>query len=252
MKAPQWSELPQQLQQAYLLGGRLKKEDWYINEASAARRLWPRSNFDALLKKAQNREPHYYERTDTWLYKALDAYPVKGRSVAIMGSTEPWYETVTLAFGGKPTTIEYNLPGYGHPDIEELSVQSYWENPRQFDVALSISSFEHDGLGRYGDPLDPDGDLRAMLEMTQIVKKGGILILAVPMGVDKIVWNAHRVYGPVRYPMLIEGWKMEASFGMDASSLDCNKEGYQPVAVLRNGGDGGASTHDLLLARQAL
>ncbi len=31
-----------------------------------------------------------------------------------------------------------------------------------FDMALSISSFDHDGLGRYGDPLDPVGDLKAM------------------------------------------------------------------------------------------
>ena len=30
----------------------------------------------------------------------------------------------------------------------------------KYDVCLSISSFDHDGLGRYGDPLDPSGDLR--------------------------------------------------------------------------------------------
>ena len=32
----------------------------------------------------------------------------------------------------------------------------------RFDVVLSISSVEHDGLGRYGDALDPDADLHAM------------------------------------------------------------------------------------------
>ena len=37
-----------------------------------------------------------------------------------------------------------------------------------FDVALSISSFDHDGLGRYGDPLEPDNDLRAMRVATDM------------------------------------------------------------------------------------
>ena len=31
-----------------------------------------------------------------------------------------------------------------------------------YDCIFSYSSTEHCGLGRYGDPLDPDGDLTAM------------------------------------------------------------------------------------------
>jgi Caenorhabditis protein of unknown function, DUF268 len=43
-----------------------------------------------------------------------------------------------------------------------------WEHERTlFDAGFSISSFEHDGLGMYGDPLDPDGDLKAMRKMKQ-------------------------------------------------------------------------------------
>jgi hypothetical protein len=41
-----------------------------------------------------------------------------------------------------------------------------------FDVVLSISSFEHDGLGRYGDPLNPDGDLAAMRSTRRLLKPG--------------------------------------------------------------------------------
>ena len=154
-----------------------------------------------------------------------------------MGSTQPWYESVVLEFGGTPTTIEYNLPGYNHPEMKELLIQEYWKTPIQFDVAFSISSFEHDGLGRYGDPLNPNGDLRAMAEMKKIVKKDGILFLAVPIGLDKIVWNAHRIYGQIRLPMLIQGWHLEGCVGMNDANLgrDTGQSGtYQPILVLRN------------------
>lgn len=42
----------------------------------------------------------------------------------------------------------------------------------QVDFAASYSSWEHDGLGRYGDPLDPWGDLKAMQRASCYVKPG--------------------------------------------------------------------------------
>lgn len=234
---PKWIELSQQQQLEYLLGGKIKQEDWYIDNSKPEARTFTKETFDDLRKRVKRREVHYYGDTDKWLYDTLDMCPIDGINVAIMGSTEPWYETIVLEYGGKPTTIEYNKPNYRHPDIEEISVQEYWKAPRQFDIALSISSFEHDGLGRYGDPLNPSGDLRAMNEMKKILKPDGVLFLAVPIGLDKVVWNAHRIYGNVRFPMLIDGWKMEGCVGMEDEFLarDTGNSGaYQPIVVLRN------------------
>jgi SAM-dependent methyltransferase len=53
---------------------------------------------------------------------------------------------------------------------------------------------EHVGLGRYGEPIDPDGDLRAIGEMTRVLAPGGTLLIAVPVGRPRIAFNAHRVY----------------------------------------------------------
>jgi len=217
------------------MGGKAKLEEWYIDEAQT-RKQEPYS-IEEYRNRIRNRGVNYYGETDKWLYEALDLCPITGLDVAIMGSTQPWYECVVLEFGGKPTTIEYNLPGYNHPEMKEISVTEYWQNPVRFDVALSISSFEHDGLGRYGDPLNPDGDLRAMSEMKKIVKKDGILFLAVPVGLDKVVWNAHRIYGPHRLQMLIQDWKLEGCVGVedDFISRDTGQSGaYQPILVLRN------------------
>jgi hypothetical protein len=53
---------------------------------------------------------------------------------------------------------------------------------------------EHIGLGRYGDPLDYDGDLKAVKELTRVLADGGDLYFVVPIGKPKIYFNAHRVY----------------------------------------------------------
>ncbi|MBL0923392.1 MAG: DUF268 domain-containing protein [Sphingomonadaceae bacterium] len=54
---------------------------------------------------------------------------------------------------------------------------------------------EHVGLGRYGDPLDYDGDLKAAAELTRVVAEGGNLLFVVPVcGKARIQFNAHRIY----------------------------------------------------------
>jgi SAM-dependent methyltransferase len=53
---------------------------------------------------------------------------------------------------------------------------------------------EHVGLGRYGDPLDPDGDLKAMRELQRVLAPDGDLLLVVPVGRPRVMYNAHRIY----------------------------------------------------------
>jgi SAM-dependent methyltransferase len=57
-----------------------------------------------------------------------------------------------------------------------------------------MHSVEHVGLGRYGDPLDPDGDLKAMTELARVLAPAGDLLFVVPTGRPRVVFNAHRIY----------------------------------------------------------
>lgn len=54
---------------------------------------------------------------------------------------------------------------------------------------------EHIGLGRYGDTLDPQGDLKAIGELKRVLAPGGQLLFVVPVGEPRIEFNAHRIYG---------------------------------------------------------
>ena len=53
---------------------------------------------------------------------------------------------------------------------------------------------EHIGLGRYGDPIDPEGDLKAFKELDRVLAKDGNLLFVVPVGKPRIMFNAHRIY----------------------------------------------------------
>jgi len=63
-------------------------------------------------------------------------------------------------------------------------------------VSLScMHVVEHVGLERYGDPFDPQGDLKAIRELTRVLANGGSLYFVVPLGaVARIQYNAHRIY----------------------------------------------------------
>ena len=76
-----------------------------------------------------------------------------------------------------------------------------------------------------------------MNEMRQMLLPGGFLVLAVPVGRDAVVWNAHRVYGRVRLPFLLKGWELVHTIGLEEDTLDTDVENPpQPICVLRRGG----------------
>lgn len=237
LKPPQ--DIPVELMKRYTLDGQISVVKNYYNDVGLT--IFPKLFTQGKIKRftniIKNRQDGNYRQTDTWLYQAIEKYPIRDKSCVIMGSISPYYESVCLYYGAKTiTTIEYNKVISFHPAIITIRPHEFDQNPESFDIGISISSFEHDGLGRYGDPLNPEGDLQAMQKMKSIIKKGGLLFLSVPIGKDMVVWNAHRVYGKIRLPLLIEGWKIIDTFVMDNEKLEQQDESgkFQPVYVLKN------------------
>lgn len=234
---PAWDQIPSDLQARFALEQRIPVEHLYLDDAYPETKPIHFSRFkvDYFMKRIQAREFVYYGKTLNFMHEAFTRFPLSDKEVAIMGSNTPVCEAMTLLYGGRPTTIEYNKLVTNDPRLTLVTVKEFQENPRQFDLAISISSFEHDGLGRYGDPLNPDGDLATMASMQKVVKPGGLLYLAVPVGRDCLVWNAGRCYGPIRFPMLVAGWTVLEVIGKLDFERDWS-DNHQPVVVLRNEG----------------
>ena len=72
---------------------------------------------------------------------------------------------------------------------------------------------EHSGLGRYGDKLNPYGDLEAAAQIWCVLKPGALFFLGVPTATathfqDSIEYNAHRFYGTHRLAQIFANFKL--------------------------------------------
>eukprot|EP00996_Jenningsia_fusiforme_P001432 NODE_2316_length_1233_cov_29.216216_g2111_i0.p1 GENE.NODE_2316_length_1233_cov_29.216216_g2111_i0~~NODE_2316_length_1233_cov_29.216216_g2111_i0.p1 ORF type:complete len:393 (-),score=79.24 NODE_2316_length_1233_cov_29.216216_g2111_i0:53-1183(-) len=236
--------MPEDLHDRYTMGGKIRVVPMYKCQSGAkyaAKRLdYTVDLVEDLLRRARGRGWEKYGMTDEWLHTALDAYSLSGKDVVVMGSQTPWYESVVLSRDAKSsTTIDFQAIKSYHPNVTTLTLAEYDQAPRQFDVAISISSFEHDGLGRYGDPIRPESDIEAMKKMKCLVRPGGFMVLSLPIGLDTVVWNMHRVYGRVRLPEMLRHWKLLDVFGYGFGERYNGHDGgreaeYQPIFILEN------------------
>jgi hypothetical protein len=60
-----------------------------------------------------------------------------------------------------------------------------------------LHTIEHIGLGRYGDTINPDGFRMALLELQRVIAPEGFLILSMPVGKERVEFNAQRILDPM-------------------------------------------------------
>jgi len=181
---------------------------------------------DSFIDKVKNKNALHYEETDLWLYEAIEKYigGIKGKNGLVIGSEEPCYEACAIYYeANNVMMVEYQKVTSEHPKLITSTVEEFSKMNENYDFAISISSVEHSGLGRYGDEIDPNGDLESMEFLKNNLKEGGLCFLAVPIGKDQIIWNAHRIYGRNRLPKLIEGFEVVDTFGLIDSDYDVDE-----------------------------
>lgn len=215
---PPPTSVPPELHDAFTMGGTIPIVDWYFNSKPDPKSIGSIVMYKASMIKQVRKdvlEGKYksYGETNDHLKAALQDFPIRGKNTLIFGSVYPQYEAFCLNAGAYPVTIEYNVRFSDSDEIAFFSPSQFDALGVKGDAAISISSFEHDGLGRYGDPLDPDGDLKAMKKLLTQIDSGGLVFVSVPIGRDSLVWNAHRIYGHDRLPKLLSGWRVLACYG---------------------------------------
>jgi len=236
--------IPPELLSGYTMDGKVIIETKYRDDTNLQvqrmiNKQYTKETFEKNLDRVAKRDTNYYGMTDSWLYQALFEYSIEGKDVVIIGSTAPWYEAVALAFGAKTITVfEYSERESFHESIKYKHPNAQSETEK-YDVCFSISSVEHDGLGRYGDPLNPNADLETMRHYKTLVKENGLMFLSVPVGEDRVYFNVHRVYGEERFPKLIAHWTPLEYYGFYDGCLKtfyntADGTPYQPIVVLKN------------------
>lgn len=145
-------------------------------------------------------ELHYFHQDLYVAKKVFENKPVKHVDI---GSRLDGFVAHLLSFREveifdvRPLSLD--LPGavFTQADITD-------ETTVPVDYCDSISclhALEHFGLGRYGDRIDPDGHIKGFHSITKALKQGGVFYFSVPMGKQRIEFNAHRVFS---MPYLID------------------------------------------------
>lgn len=92
-------------------------------------------------------------------------------------------------FDYRPAQVSLNNFESGFADLKQLSFQD-----NSIHSLSCMHTIEHIGLGRYGDEIDPQGDLKSISELKRVLTPGGDLLFVTPVGDPKIEFNAHRIY----------------------------------------------------------
>lgn len=231
----------------------------YMGPTAGWKPVWSQELIDAMVAVGKTNGDFScedYPQSVPQLYKAIErvmaiisreqdkskSKTTKPMRVLVAGAISPWVEAVVLSRPGlqleKLVTTDYNPITIESSQIEFVHMEDLKRHRPDplFDLVISYSSIEHDGLGRYGDPINPDGDFAAIKEISLMLKdEGGFLILAVPQtessdDVGYIRRNGQRVYSKERLDKLTEGFERIGEF-IRVPGL--KKVRNQPVLVLR-------------------
>ena len=139
----------------------------------------------------------YYFWQDLWAARKIfqvkpsEHYDIGSRVDGFIAHVLPFMPVTMIDIRPLPQKVEglhfiqadaTNLDGIADNSIVSLS---------------SLCAPEHFGLGRYGDPVDPEACFTAMKSMQRVLAHGGHLYIAVPVG-DRsgVAFNAHRISMP--------------------------------------------------------
>ena len=145
-------------------------------------------------------EPHYTYHP-AWAARVL-VQTMPAKHVDISSTTN--FSNIASAFvpfefyDYRPANIHLSNYKSGRADLTNLHFES-----NSIESLSCMHTVEHIGLGRYGDPIDINGDKKAMKELQRVLKINGNLLFVVPVGIPKIEFNAHRIYA---YDAVIENF----------------------------------------------
>ena len=211
---------PQELMPYYTLNGMIqfKLTKKYTNVylgGKALSNVWTKEMVEKGMEQAETGTlaGTYGVKVTSSVRDKLRNADLKGKTVLVIGSERPWVESICLYLGASMvTTLEYGSITSHHPKIRTMIPSQFRAGYKdgtlgKFDVIVSWSSLEHSGLGRYGDALNPWGDILAVARAWCVTKPGGKMQLGIPTGQDLIEFNPHRWYGEVRWPLITANWK---------------------------------------------
>ena len=212
----------------------------FLTELHRCRKLAPQEvvswsdTYPCLLDRIRETpfDPHYFYQ-GAWLARRLQEASTSfhvdvGSSVMMVNVLSAMVKTIFLDY--RPLRV--SVP-HLHPVAGNLTRLPF--------AAASVPSLsclhviEHVGLGRYGDPLDPQGGQLAAENLQRVVQPGGRLFLSTPVGRERVCFNAHRVYRPKTITALFSALRLESFSLVDDDGRYLERAGLECAEGLEYG-----------------
>lgn len=142
---------------------------------------------------------------------------VARKSVAVVAESDTFMEAVLLCMCRELTSVRRRAPVSGTKLFKGATLGPWLADDSQYDVLVCRGLIDSWGLGRFGEPLDANADLKLMQRLRAKLKPGGTLHAVVPVGRDRLVFNTTRIYGEHRLPALLAGWRQIAGSPVSTS-----------------------------------
>lgn len=168
--------------------------DWrrYVSSGGCIR--W-RDSYPCLTDRSSHTpfDPHYFYQA-AWLSRRLAKERPKkhvdiGSDIRMINVLSAFVPTEFL--DNRPLFV--NLSGL---KCLKSSIIALRHEDQSIHSLSSLHVIEHIGLGRYGDPIDPAGSLKAAAELERVLAPRGKLYISVPVGRERVCFNAHRIFDP--------------------------------------------------------
>ena len=234
--SPHWpppATIPQPLMHDYALGGYVKikfPKEILAQKYSGGLALasqWTQGLVNDMIQNVTTgrMEGNYGKANVHAIQRSVQLAGWKGKNVLVIGSENPWAEAILLSEGvGHVYTLEYGAINSTHPQLSTFTPHEFNRLYREgrlprFQGMATFSSLEHSGLGRYGDVLNPWGDVVQMAKTWCVLDPGAVVAVGVEGRVktikgragvlrhDGLTWNLHRKYGLTRFPLLFSNFE---------------------------------------------
>ncbi|MHC5739698.1 class I SAM-dependent methyltransferase [Nostoc sp.] len=253
-KVEQLSQLEQKIEQ---ISTELQADNSVTNQASSneeskiASGLW--FNEPIIVGYHENGEAYWagtneriFEKTFV-LQSLARLYESSSITVLDVGAAESLLSYELASFNYSVTAIDIRPIALFHPNLKfvKTDICNPVLPPASFDCVIALSTLEHIGLGWYGDKTGENYDIKAVQQISLLLKPEGSFILTVPYG-KKALTPVHRIYNQESLQKLIPDFKIvQISYGvrkddftwtiteneLEASEKEHNPNNYLPGAV---------------------
>lgn len=103
--------------------------------------------------------------------------------------------------------LDVRIPRVTFIQDDATEMKQFFDN--SLESISTLNAAEHFGLGRYGDPIDPAAPEKFARSLTRVLVGGGTLYYAVPCGIEKLCFNAHRIFAPQTVIDMFEGLRLQ-------------------------------------------